>query len=284
MLDTKKYIEDADLAGALLDNAQSNGGRLSPEDIVFGLKNILKLKYYPVAVKFFYSSREISETLDGVDYKTGLRPFTFCHYLAASRQRGDILFGGPEKIGCSNASYVLGWKELNEREVDKHLKYTKDRAQAKRFLLTKTRMESGLLGFASAPLHLAPYEPDVIHGICDPLQAYYLANDWCAAFDIHPFEMWMTMNSSVCHGCVHAYRSGKPNITLMCSGSRTAGKTEQGEVNYIFPGRQLETSFHWTLERIVRDGSAAYSRQAEPFPGPDICKLCPFLVFTSPKK
>ncbi|MDP3029404.1 MAG: hypothetical protein Q8O04_07895, partial [Deltaproteobacteria bacterium] len=74
-----------------------------------------------------------------------------------------------------------------------------------------------------------------------------------------------------------------PNITPMCSGSYTSGKTEQGEINWIWPGDQLEQTVRWTLERTVRDGGASYPRTGETYPGFNMCKLCPFLFWKKPK-
>jgi uncharacterized protein (DUF169 family) len=283
MMDTEIFMDDVRFARELLDNTKNSHSRLSRSDIVFGLRNLLKLKYYPVAVKFFFRAEELEAFKAAADYKVALRPYTFCHYVAASRQRGDILLGTDDKMGCSNAKYVFGWKELDEAEIKSHLKYTKNREQAEKFVKTKKRLPPGLLAFATAPLHHAPFQPDLIHGMCDPLQSYHLANDWCAAHDTHPFEMTMTMNSSVCHGCVQCYTTHNPNVTQMCSSSKTAGKTEQGEVNWIWPYDQLEPTFRWTLERTIRDGGVSFPRTGETYPGFDICKLCTFLVFKKPE-
>jgi len=279
MLDTEKLLDDVDFAKAMLES-----GDLKNSDIVFALRNLLRMKYYPVAIKFFFSQDELDKFKKQVPYKTATHPFTLCHYVASSRQRGDILLATAEKTGCTNAKYVLGWKGLDEGEIKSHLKYTKNKEQAERFVKTKKIMPSGLLAYATAPLHKAPYEPDVIHGMSDVLQAYHLGNDWCAAQDIHPFEMTMTMNSSVCHGVVSCYVSKKPNITPMCSSSYTAGKTEQGEINWIFPGSHLKPTVKWMLERTVRDGGVSFPRTGETYPGFNICKLCPFLSFTKPKE
>jgi uncharacterized protein (DUF169 family) len=279
MIDTGKLLDDVDFAKAMLES-----GDLKNSDLVFVLRNLLKMKYYPVAIKFFFSKEELDKFKKEVPYKMATHPFTLCHYVAASRQRGDILLSNSDKTGCTNAKFVLGWKGLDEGEIKSHLKYTKDRAQAERFVATKKRMPEGLLAFATAPLHKAPYEPDVIHGMSDVLQAYHLGNDWCAAFDTHPFEMTMTMNSSVCHGVVACYVTKKPNITPMCSSSYTAGKTEQGEINWIWPGSDLKPTVKWMLERTVRDGGVSFPRTGETYPGFNICKLCPFLTFTKPKE
>ncbi len=257
---------------------------LSNADIVFSLRNFLKMKYYPVAVKYFFSEDELADFKKNADYKTALHPYTFCHYVAASRQRGDVLLGSREKLGCTNAKYVMGWKGLDDAEIKSHLKYTKDWDQAERFVKTKKQLPEGLLAFATTPLHKAPYQPDVVLGVSDVLQAYHLGNDWCAAHDTHPFAMTMSMNSSICHGCVQCHLLNSPNITPMCSSSKTAGKTEQGEINWIWPGDQLEPTVHWMLERTVRDGGVSFPRTGETYPGFDVCKLCSFLVFKKPKE
>jgi len=279
MIDTDKLLNDVALAQGILEKDD-----VSNSDIVFILRNLLKMKYYPVAIKLFYSNEDFDEFKKTVAYKTAVHPFTFCQYVAASRQRGDVLLGTSGKTGCSNAKYVFGWKDLDEGEIKSHLKYTKDRDQAERFIKTKKRLPSGLLAYATAPLHKAPFTPDVIHGMSDVLQAYHLGNDWCAAFDSHPFEMTMTMNSSVCHGVASCHVTQKPNITPMCSSSYTAGKTEQGEINWIWPGSHLKPTVRWMLERTVRDGGVSFPRTGETYPGFDICKLCPYLLWKAPKE
>ena len=279
MIETDKLLDDAKFAGALLEK-----GDLSSADIVFSLRNLLRMKYYPVAVKFFYSNDELEDFKKDTDYKVGLHPYTVCQAVAVSRQRGDTVLVTPEKTGCTNAKYVFNWKGLDESEIKSHLKYTKDRAQAERFIQTKKRMPEGLLAYATAALHNATFEPDVIHGLSDVLQAYHLGNDWCAAFDTHPFQMAMTMNSAVCHGLVQCYVTKEPNITPMCSSSYTAGKTEQGEINWIWPGDHLKPTVQWMLERTVRDGGVSFPRTGETYPGFDVCKLCSFLVYKKPKK
>jgi len=278
-VDTEMYLDDVALAKALLENAARNNGVLSNADIVFALRNLLKTTYYPVAIKYFYSEDELEDFKNNNDYKTAMHAYTFCHFVAASRMRGDVLLGTSHETGCSNAKYVMGWKELDDAEIKSHLKYTKSWEQAERFIHTKKRLPEGLLAFATAPLHKAPFKPDVVHGICDVLQAYHLGNDWCAAYDEHPFEMIMTMNSSICHGCVQCHVMAKPNITPMCSSSKTAGKTEQSEINWVWPGDQVEPTVHWMLERTVRDGGPSFPRTGETYPGFDICKLCNFIVF-----
>ena len=53
-LDTARYLNDVELAETLLENGKQNDGKLSYSDIVFSLRNFLKMKYYPVAIKYFF--------------------------------------------------------------------------------------------------------------------------------------------------------------------------------------------------------------------------------------
>ena len=283
-MDYDSYLDDVAFAKSILEQAEKDGGKISDAGIVFALRNILKMKYYPVAVKYFFDEKELDDFKNNTDYKISLHPVTFCAYVAASRQRGDILLGTADKVGCGNAKFVMQWKDMDESEIKSHLKYTKNREQAERFVKTKKRLPQAPLAFATAPLHKAPFTPDLIHGMCDTLQSYHLANDWDAAFDTHPFEMIMTMNSSICHGCVQCFVMKKFNVTQMCSSSYTAGKTEQGEINWIMPYDQMEPTVHWMLERTIRDGGVSFPRTGETYPGFDICKLCPFLTFKKPHK
>lgn len=106
-----------------------------------------------------------------------------------------------------------------------------------------------------------------------------VAMDWCAAFDEHPFTMTLSVNSSICLGCVRCHVTGRQKVIPMCSGSKTAGKTEQGEWNWIRPGGHLEPTFLWILGRTIRDGGVSFPRTGETYPGFDLCKLCGFVAF-----
>ncbi len=270
-------LNDIEFSEAMLSKK-----KLSKSDMVFVLRNLLRLKYYPVAVKFFYSEDEVSE-FKKHGYKVGKLPYTFCHLSAVSRQSGEIVYAEKRNLGCSNARYILGWKDFDETEVKSHKKYTRDLEQAERFVRTKPRLPEGLLAIATAPLHKATFEPDLIHIICDVLQSYHLYNDYASAMDTHPVRPNLMMNSAVCGGAVWTYNNNKINIVPMCSGSYTAGKTEQGEINVFVPWEHFEPMIRRLLERTARDGGASFPRTGETYPGFDICKLCNFLIFKEPQ-
>src|SRR3990172_11311227 len=98
MIDAMTMLDDVAFAKGMLAKKF-----LTSADLVFSLRNLLRMKYYPVAVKFFFSQNELEAFKKNADYKISAHPFTFCHYLAASRQRGDILLSPQKGLGCTNA-------------------------------------------------------------------------------------------------------------------------------------------------------------------------------------
>lgn len=282
VIDSETLLDDRKFSEAMLLKRDKMG--LSKADMVLILRNLLKLKYYPVAVKFFYSEEEIEEFKAKHEYQVACNPFTFCHFSAASRQRGDVLLGDRKTLGCSNARFLFGWKDLDEQEIKSHIKYVRDREQAEKFVKTKPRLPEGLLAFATAPLHKARFKPDLIHIICDVLQSYHIYNDWASAMDVHPVQPNLMMNSAVCGGAVWTYNNRRINVVPMCSSSYTSGKTEHGEINVYVPWEQFEPYIVRLLERTAKYGGASFPRTGETYPGFNVCKLCNFLLFRKPKE
>ena len=102
-----------------------------------------------------------------------------------------------------------------------------------------------------------------------------------AAINTHPVRPAITMNSSACSGTVFSWQEKTFNSCPACSGSYNAGKTERGEVNVFIPADHLEPTVKRLLQRIELAGSSAITRPGDSFPGGDICKNCPLIVFKS---
>jgi len=242
----------------------------------------LRLYHYPIAVKFFHDPARVEAFKERAEeYRSPAKPTTFCQWEIAARMQGRIVYGERKDLGCGNARYGFGWKELDESEIQGHAKYTRDAGQAERFVRSKARLPPGLVGVAVAPLARADvFEgPDTVHFYCDAMQAYHLAVDYMAATDTHPLSSTITMNSSACGGNVRSHLTGEFNLLPACSGSYNAGKTERGEVNVIIPGGRIEAVCLRLRERVEQTGSGAITRPGDGFPGADICKNCPLIVF-----
>jgi uncharacterized protein (DUF169 family) len=103
-----------------------------------------------------------------------------------------------------------------------------------------------------------------------------------AATDTHPLRPSITMNSSACGGNVHTFVSGEFNMLPACSGSYNAGKTERGEINVVIPGVRMKAVFDRLMDRI-HEASSSITRPGDGFPGADICKNCPLIIFKREK-
>jgi len=241
----------------------------------------LRLYHYPIAVKFFYEKAELDHFhKNATGVFTPAKPMTFCQWEIAPRMKGQIIYSDAKGLSCSNAQYSFGWKGIDEGEIKGHAKYVRDLAQAERFVRSKSRLKEGLLGIAVAPLGSIDglFEPDTVHFYCDNMQAYHLAVDYMAATDTHPLRSSITMNSSACGGNVYTFMEQEFNMLPACSGSYNAGKTERGEVNVIIPGTKFKKVFE-RLEERMRAASSSITRPGDGFPGADVCKNCPLIIF-----
>jgi uncharacterized protein (DUF169 family) len=241
----------------------------------------LRLMHYPVAIKYFFDQTGLDAFRASTPHYEPVKPLTFCQAEIGARMEGVAVLVEPKKLGCTNAQFVFGWKSMDDGELKTHAKYCVDTDQARRFVESKPRLlpEGRLLAVAVMPLALCQGEPDVVHFYCDNMQAYHLVDDWMATQDVHPFRPSLCVNSAACGGNVFAFNAGQANLFLACSGSYNSGKTERGEINVAIPGPHMPALLA-RLEKRVRDkGGAALSRAGAGFPGADICKNCPLIVF-----
>ena len=244
------------------------------------LMDSLRLYHHPVAVTFLFTEKDVDFFVQNTPHVTPVKPLTFCQWEIAARMQAKTVLGTVDKLACTNAQVSFGWRDIDDNEVKSQGKYCVDLEQARRFLLSKPRMPLGSLkAVAVGPLGKAVVQPSVVHFYCDSLQAYHLAVDYMAATDTHPLRPQIFMSSSACGGSVYTYQQNMFNYCPPCSGSYNAGKTERTESNVTIPGSQIEAVVERLAARIAKNGSSSITRPGEPFPGADICKNCPLIIF-----
>lgn len=248
------------------------------------LMDELRLMHYPIAVKFIFKDEELEDFIKNVSYYETAKPLTFCQFEIAARMKGRTVLGTKERLGCGNASFVFGWKPFDDAEVKTHLKYVKNRDQAIKFIKTKPRLPEGALkAFVVSPLAGSYFAPDTVHFYCDNMQAYHLLVDYMSAMDIHPIHSNLTVNSAACGSNVFSYLEKSANLITACGGAFNSGKTERGEINVTIPGEHMEATVRRLLYRINNLGSASLSNPGDLFPGADVCKNCPMIIFKKKK-
>lgn len=248
------------------------------------LMDELRLYHHPIAVTWLFTDAEVEEFKQKTPHVVPVKSLTFCQWEIAARMQGKTVVGDKETLGCSNAHVSFGWKDIDDKEIKSQLKYCVDLDQAERFLRSKPRMPLGSLkAIAVGPLGKAALPPHVIHFYCDNMQSYHLAVDYMAATNTHPLRPCVTMSSSACGGSVFCWQEKTFNLCPSCSGAYNAGKAERGEVNAFIPAEHLEATVRRLLQRIEKSGSSSITRPGDPFPGGDICKNCPLIVFKEEK-
>lgn len=81
-------------------------------------------------------------------------------------------------------------------------------AHARQVLEAKPRVKPDLLAIAVSPLAAASVQPDVVHFVCDTMQAYHIIGDWMASQRIDNFHPSMSVNS-----CPFALATCLPSTT-----------------------------------------------------------------------
>lgn len=248
------------------------------------LMDELRLMHYPIAVKFIFLEEELEDFLARGSFYEASKPITFCQFEIAARMKGQTVLGTKDTLGCSNASFVFGWKPFDDAEVKTHLRLAKNWEQAVKFVKTKPRLPEGALkAFVVSPLADAYFHPDSVHFYCDNMQAYHLLVDYMSSMDIHPLHANLTVNSAACGSNVYSSLEKSANLITACGGTYHSGKMERGEINVTIPGEHIEATIRRLLERIDTLGSASLPRPGDHFPGADVCKNCSVIIFRKKK-
>lgn len=241
----------------------------------------VRLDFDPVGIRFVYDESEIEKL--PITHKSKAK-ITYCQFLAACRQQRSALFMEPKKLLCQNAYPIFGFRELDkEADTKRHLKYLVDEDIAWEAPVEKAKLKPGCVGIYMAPLDYfdkIDLEPSVVFCVTTPYQAYHLLNDYMGAMHKPNLQFFHTPNSAVCSGSVWAYHNNTANMTTMCAGSKTSGKTEMNYVNLFIPGDQIHAMAQRQKERVeMGEGASLLGKGSQAWPGLDACKGCPMFKF-----
>lgn len=245
----------------------------------------LRLYHHPIAVTWLFSDADVQAFAEQTPHCRPVKPLTFCQWEVAARMQGKTVLGTRQDLDCSGALVSFGWRDKNdERHIKTLSRHCVDNDQTRRFMRAKPHMEAdSLKAVAVGPLGKATVRPDVVHFYCDTMQAYHLSVDYMAATDTPALRPIMTGAAASCGGSVFCWQEKTFNLCPACSGNFNSGKMERGEINVFIPGDQIEAVTGHLLSRVNETGSGAITRIGDPFPGSDICKNCPQILFREVK-
>lgn len=241
----------------------------------------VRLDFDPVGIRFIYDEAD-KERLVLTHRSKG--KLTYCQFLAAVRQERYSFFMEPHKLLCQNASPVFGFRDIEKNaDTERHMKYLQDEETAWRATQEKARLEKGCTGIYMAPLDIfdgTGIDPDVVYFVTTPYQGYHLLNDYMGATKRPNLQFFHTPNSAVCSGSVYSYVNNQANMTTMCAGSKTSGKTEMNYMNLFVPGSHINDMAEQQKMRIEKgEGASLIGKGSKAWPGLDVCNSCPLFKF-----
>ncbi|MCL2141424.1 MAG: DUF169 domain-containing protein [Methanimicrococcus sp.] len=206
-------------------------------------KKLLHLDGSPVAVKLIPAGKEgeIPSRYQKLD-----RQLRHCQIVDHVRRTGDCFYTTAGEHLCNGGAAALGLGKLPEKVKTGEF-YCDGLKQFETIEAAKKTVDmiSFLEPFSNAivlyaPLESTPFEPDVIIFICKPKQAMLLTQGYLYK-DGGRIHAEFSGKQSVCSDAVaQVVKSGQPNVTIGCGGSRSYAKIMDEEMLYSFPFKDIE--------------------------------------------
>ncbi len=256
--------------------------QLTYTDVADAYIYYIRVDFDPVGIKFCSSEAELSQLKINAKAKARL---TYCQQLAMARGGHKAMYMPADMLLCENAEPVFGFRELDkEKDTKRHMKYLRNEDLAWQAPQDKAKLpREKYRGIYTAPLALfdeSGSDPDIVFFMLLPYQAYHVLNDYMAATGRSSLTFNHTPNSAVCSGSVWAFNHNSANMTTMCAGSKTSGKSDMSMVNLFIPGTQIKDSAAQLLKRVTEMGGPSVLGQGgEVWPGMDVCKGCPLFKY-----
>lgn len=262
--------------------AGKSKNQLTYTDVADAYIYYIRVDFDPVGIKFCSSEAELSQLKINAKAKARL---TYCQQLAMARGSHKAMYMPADMLLCENAEPVFGFRELDkEKDTKRHMKYLRNEDLAWQAPQDKAKLpREKYRGIYTAPLALfddSGSDPDIVFFMLLPYQAYHVLNDYMAATRRSSLTFNHTPNSAVCSGSVWAFNHSTANMTTMCAGSKTSGKSDMSMVNLFIPGTQIKDSAAQLLKRVTEMGGPSVLGQGgEVWPGMDVCKGCPLFKY-----
>lgn len=232
----------------------------------------LRLYHHPVGV-FFERQGSAPRARPGVSPRNRL---SFCQFLAFARQVGHTVSVMPDKLDCSTAVDVFGFKQEGQRAI-KTLRYYLG-SKAEEFYHQRSRFPLGeIASVGLSPLSLCEERPDAVVMVVDSLQCAHLLDFYIRGSGATRVDLSHVVNGAACANTVEAVLKRRPQVAFPCPGAFTSGKVERGEMFLAFGWTQFEQTMEVLAER-ARKGRVSLLGGAS-LVGNDVCRNCPRIKF-----
>jgi len=212
------------------------------------VKEALSLRTYPLGIKFCKSSQEAEKIMTETKARRPLIAFNIrmamCQVINISRTHGWVLGITLEDSWCIGGSHAMGLLDEPPEYLATDPQYIKahfkDENAAKAVLEVAERRYlpvKSTYAILVGPLERIKFEPDVctIYGTPTQIAKIAKAFTW---WGIVPEMKFVGL--AACSSVSNAFLTGKPQISIPCSGEVLLGRTEEDEISIAFPAECLD--------------------------------------------
>jgi uncharacterized protein (DUF169 family) len=207
------------------------------------IRNDIRLKTLPVAVKFLKSKKEFPEKTRQPSVALGKR-IAICQGVTMARIYGWTIGLAKEDVICVPAAIVFGFSDSSDPPASlaglfSEINFASNEERAQKETSSMSRFENGEIeAFVLSPVEKASFDPDTVLMYGNPAQAMRLAQAWsymegervlghfggkveCDEYLIAPFK------------------TQSPRVVIPGQGERIFAGTQDDEVVFAFPGKSL---------------------------------------------
>ncbi|KZX11910.1 DUF169 domain-containing protein [Methanobrevibacter filiformis] len=192
------------------------------------LKDLLDLKYFPVAIKFIINEEDVPEDLENFDGK-----IRHCEMVKKAAE-GSSFYATSKNQACKGGSAAIGLEKIPKKIVTGefyfNLKRFKSIGSAKRTLNEIPKIDIINYGIAYAPLNEARFQADIIVLFATPKQAMKLSQAIVYTLGGRINANYAGIQSVCADVVAGPYITKTPNMSLACSGARKFAKIKDDEM------------------------------------------------------
>jgi uncharacterized protein (DUF169 family) len=206
------------------------------------ISRIVRPQSYPLGIKLF-KGKDILPKEAVRPSKYGVK-ISLCQWTTMARRWGRILAAETADISCTPCLAALGMKKMGNItdlvEYFLEMGYFGSKEAAEVAARELAPLSAGSIsGIAFSPLHISPFEPDVIVIYGTPAQMARLA----AGYVYHTGELIESQTTGFGISCLSAVKpffTGKPAFVHPGRGERILAGTDEAEMFFTFPAKNCD--------------------------------------------
>jgi uncharacterized protein (DUF169 family) len=207
------------------------------------VRNDLRLKTFPLAVKFLKNMAELPEKTRRPSIALGKR-VAICQGVTMARSYGWTVGLAKEDVICVPAAIVFGFSESSDPPASLaglfcEINFSSTEDLARKEISSMSRFENGEIeAIVLAPLERASFEPDTILMYGNPAQVMRLTQAWSyMAGERVPGHFGGKVECD--EYLITPFKTQSPRVVIPGNGERIFAGTQDDEVTFAVPAKFL---------------------------------------------